>query len=482
MSATAMSAPGETRPRRRLVGQLWFWVVIAIALGIVFGLVAPDAAKKAKWLADAFIQLIKTVTGPVIFVTVVIGIASLGNLARAGGLALRALAYFFCATVVALTLGLLAANIVEPGAGFHGSVTAAGREAAKESISEAGTDSGVVAFVTGHLLPTSFVQPFVDNEILQVLVLALLTAAAVSMLPAPQREPVVRVFEAISRVIFGIIRLIMWVAPIGAFGGMAYTVAQFGGASLSSLALLMVTFWGTCAIFVFGVLGLVARLSGFSIFRMIRLIKDELLIILGTSSSETVLPRLLAKLEAAGASRQTVGVVIPTGYSFNLDGTCIYLTLGALFIVQASGQDMSIGQQVALAALMVLTSKGAAGITGAGLVTLTASLQAFGGEFFSAESIAVGIALVVGIDRIMSEGRALTNATGNSVATMVIAGWAGERDDERFRAVLAEPSIVDREVERALSGADEGAPADGRTGGRFEREGATVADPAVRKR
>ena len=481
MSATATMAPEGARPRRRLVGQLWFWVVIAIALGIVFGLVAPDTAKQAKWLADAFIQLIKTVTGPVIFVTVVIGIASLGNLARAGGLALRALAYFFCATVVALALGLLAANIVQPGAGFSGSVTEAGREAAKESIGEAGTDSGLVAFVTGHLLPTSFLQPFVDNEILQILVLALLTAAAISMLPATQREGIVGVFEVASRVIFGIIRLIMWAAPLGAFGGMAFTVAQFGGASLSSLGLLMVTFWGTCAIFVFGVLGLVARLSGFSIFKLVRLIKDELLIIVGTSSSETVLPRLLAKLQAAGASRQSVGVVIPTGYSFNLDGTCIYLTLGALFIVQASGQDMSIGQQLALAGLMILTSKGAAGITGAGLVTLTASLQAFGGTFFSAESIAVGIALVVGIDRVMSEGRALTNAIGNSVATMVIAGWQGERDDERFQAVLAEPSIVDRDVEAALRGEEEPGRAGDRAEGRFEREGAAQPVDAGRR-
>jgi aerobic C4-dicarboxylate transport protein len=448
---------------------------VAIGAGVLFGFVAPDAAMKSKWLADAFLQLIKTVTAPVIFVTVVIGIASLGNLARAGGLALRALGYFLCATVVALTLGLLAANIVQPGSGFHGTVSAAGREAAKESISEAGQDSGIVPFITGHLLPTSFVQPFVDNEILQILVLAILTAAAISMLPTAQRERIVAGFESASRVIFGIIRLIMWAAPLGAFGGMAFTVAQFGSASLSSLALLMVTFWGTCAVFVFGVLGLVAWASGFNILKLIRLIKDELLIILGTSSSETVLPRLLAKLEAAGASRQTVGVVIPTGYSFNLDGTCIYLTLGAMFIIQASGQSMSVGQQIALAALMVLTSKGAAGITGAGLVTLTASLQAFGGEFFSAESIAVGIALVVGIDRIMSEGRALTNAIGNSVATMVIAKWQGERDDERFHAVLDEPSIVDREVQRALSGED--AAVDGRdeerTGTRFERDAAT---------
>ena len=266
------------------------------------------------------------------------------------------------------------------------------------------------------------------------------------MLAKRQREQVIAVFEVISKILFAVIRMIMWVAPLGAFGGMAYTVAQFGSGALTNLALLMVTFWGTCAMFVFVVLGLVARWSGFNIFKFVRLLKDELLIIVGTSSSETVLPRLLRKLNLAGASKQTVGVVLPTGYSFNLDGTCIYLTLGALFIVQAAGQDMAIGEQIALCALMVLTSKGAAGITGAGLVTLTASLQAFGGTFFTPESIAVGIALVVGIDRIMSEGRALTNCIGNGVATMVIAKLQGERDDERFQAVLDDPSLADPDL------------------------------------
>ena len=222
--------------------------------------------------------------------------------------------------------------------------------------------------------------------------------------------------DLIAKVIFGIIRLIMFLAPIAAFGGIAYTVGALGGESLGNLAALMVTFWGTCALFVVVVLGAVCAYSGFNIFKLIRMIKDELLIIVGTSSSETVLPRLLAKLESAGASRSTVSMVLPTGYSFNLDGTCIYLTMAALFIVQASGQDIAIGEQIALLALMILTSKGAAGITGAGLVTLVASLQAFGGQFFTEESIAVGIALVVGIDRVMSEGRALTNCIGNGVA------------------------------------------------------------------
>ena len=431
---------------RGLARQLWFWVIVAIALGIFVGIVFPDTAAKCKWLADAFLQLVKTITAPVIFLTVVIGIASLGDVAKAGGLAARALGYFLVATVVALGLGLLAANLIRPGDGFDAGPTASAAEAAKEKIGEAGAAGhGLVGFITEDLLPTSFVQPFVENEVLKVLVLAILVAAAISALAPPLRARVVGGFEVASQIVFGVIRMIMWTAPLGAFGGMAFTVAQFGGGALQNLALLLATFWGTAAVFVFVVLGLVARVSGFSILKFIRLLKDELLIILGTSSSETVLPRLLVKLERAGASKRSVGVVLPTGYSFNLDGTCIYLTLGALFIVQASGQDMAIGEQLALAALMVLTSKGAAGITGAGLVTLTASLQAFGGTFFSPESIAIGIALVVGIDRVMSEGRALTNCIGNGVATMVIARWQGELDEERFHAALDDPSLADPE-------------------------------------
>ncbi|MDT7623922.1 MAG: aerobic C4-dicarboxylate transport protein, partial [Pseudonocardiales bacterium] len=415
---------------------------------ILLGLFAPGVARNTKWLADTFLQLIKVITGPVIFCTVVVGIASLGNLARAGGLAVRALVYFLLATVASLALGLVAANVIQPGAGFSAPPSAADLKQAQAQLAPAAHDAGLVDFITKDLLPTSFLQPFVGNQVLQVLVLAILTACATSMLAPAMRERVVSVVDTASKVIFGIIKIIMWVAPLGAFGGMAYTVAVFGGGALGSLGLLMLAFWGTCAVFVFGVLGAVAAWSGFSIFKFVRLIKDELLIILGTSSSETVLPRLLAKLEAAGASRQTVGVVIPTGYSFNLDGTCIYLTLGALFILQAGGEQVGIGTQIGLLLLMVLTSKGAAGITGAGLVTLAASLQAFGGEFFSPEAVAIGIALVVGIDRVMSEGRALTNCIGNGVATMVIARLQGERDDERFQAVLNDPSLVDDAMSR----------------------------------
>ena len=277
--------------------------------------------------------------------------------------------------------------------------------------------------------------------------LAILTACAISALSRRMRERAVAAMDGIAKVIFGIIKIIMWAAPLAAFGGMAFTVAAFGAASLGNLGWLLVTFWVTCLLFILVVLGGVSAWAGFNVLKLIRLVKDELLIIVGTSSSETVLPRLLTKLESAGASRQTVGLVIPTGYSFNLDGTCIYLTLGALFIIQAGGEDLGIGQQIALAALMVLTSKGAAGVTGAGLVTLAASLQAFGGEFFTPEAVAIGISVIVGIDRVMSEGRALTNMIGNCVATFVVARWNGELDMERFQAVLDDPSLVEADME-----------------------------------
>ncbi|WP_098957879.1 cation:dicarboxylate symporter family transporter [Pseudonocardia sp. N23] len=443
MAEVAEMAP----PRRRFWTQLWFWVIVGIVAGIVLGIVAPAAAKETKWLADAFIQLIKVIVGPVIFCTVIVGIASLGNLARAGGLALRALGYFLLATIVALTLGLIAANVVKPGVGFTGEPTQAQLDQAAGQIQQSHQDSGFVAFLTNDLLPKSFLGPFVDNKVLQVLVLAILTACAISALAAPLRKRLVGGVEALSKVIFGIIKLIMWLAPLAAFGGMAYTVAVFGASSLKNLGTLMITFWVVCAIFVFVVLGAVSAWAGFSILKVIRLIKDELLIILGTSSSESVLPRLLTKLESAGASRQTVGLVIPTGYSFNLDGTCIYLTLGALFIIQAGNETLPIGAQIGLALLMVLTSKGAAGITGAGLVTLAASLQAFGGEFFTPEAIAIGIAVIIGIDRVMSEGRAVTNCIGNVVATLVIARWQNELDRDRLRAVLDDPSLVAADME-----------------------------------
>ncbi|BBG00750.1 MULTISPECIES: cation:dicarboxylate symporter family transporter [Pseudonocardia] len=477
---TAAGSPGQgggtagapTRQKKKVYTQLWFWVIIGIVGGALLGWLFPEIGLQVKWLADAFIQMIKVIVGPVIFCTVVVGIASIGNLARAGGLAARALIYFMIATAVALTIGLLAANIFAPGTGFTGSPSAADLAKATGQI-ESGSESGqggLVGFLLDDVLPTSFLAPFVDNEVLRVLVLAILTACAVSALAPAMRERVVGSIDAIAKVIFGIIKLIMWAAPVAAFGGMAYTVAAFGAGSLGNLLQLMAVFWGTCLFFVVVILGAVSAVAGFNIFKVIRLIKDELLIIVGTSSSESVLPRLLTKLQAAGASKQTVGMVIPTGYSFNLDGTCIYLTLGALFIAQAGGVTLPVGLQIGLALLMVLTSKGAAGVTGAGLITLSASLQAFGGDFFTPEAIAIGIAVIIGIDRVMSEGRALTNCIGNVVATLVIARWNGELDRERLAAVLDDPSLV----EEAMA-AEHGGRADAELAEKAEEAG---DDPA----
>ncbi|WP_167503968.1 cation:dicarboxylate symporter family transporter [Streptomyces malaysiensis] len=441
----ARPIPGATQ---RLLSKLWFWILIAIAAGIIVGFVAPGTAKELKWLADAFIQLIKMVAVPVVFCTVVVGIASLGDLRKVGKLASVALAYFFAATAVCLGLGLLTANLIKPGADFTGAPSAEALSAAEANLGKGSADTGFVGFITNDVLPTSFVQPFVDNKILQALVLAILFACATAALAPPLRARVVGGVESIGKVVFGIIRIIMFTAPIGAFGGMAYTVGQFGGTTLASLGILMISFWATCAIFVFVFLGAAAAWSGFNIFKFIRMIKDELLIVLGTSSSETVLPRFLAKLESAGASRRVVSLTVPTGYSFNLDGTCIYLAMAGLFIAQAGGIDMPIGAQLGLVGLMLLTSKGAAGVSGASLVTLAASLQAFGPEFFPPETLAVGFALVVGIDRVMSEGKALTSIIGIAVGAMVIAKLVGERDDARFRAALDNPALVRDAIEQ----------------------------------
>ncbi|MBO4241272.1 MULTISPECIES: cation:dicarboxylate symporter family transporter [Pseudonocardia] len=450
-SGTGSTTP--TRTKKKVYTQLWFWVLVGIASGIAVGFLAPDFAGELKWLADTFVQMIKVIIGPVIFCTVVVGIASLGNLARAGGLAARAMGYFLIMTVIALALGLIAGNVFQPGAGFEGQPSAAELTRAEGQFETGSQESGVIPFIQDSLLPKSFFGPFVDNSVLQVLVLAILAACAISSLNPALRSRLVGGIEGIAQVIFGIIKIIMWAAPVAAFGGMAYTVGQMGGGSLINLLKLMLVFYGTCLFFIVVVLGAVSWMAGINILKVIRLIKDELLIIVGTSSSESVLPRFLTKLQSAGASKQTVGMVIPTGYSFNLDGTCIYLTLGALFIIQAGNEYLPIGAQIALAVLMVLTSKGAAGVTGAGLVTLAASLQAFGGEFFTPEAIVVGLALIVGIDRMMSEGRALTNAIGNVVATFVIARWNGELDRERLAAVLDDPKLVEADMEAAHGGA-----------------------------
>ncbi len=430
MVTTRTGAPPGTR--KPLYHHLYFWVLLAIVAGVVLGLVAPEVGVAMKPLADGFVKLIRMLIAPIIFTTVVVGIASLGNLTKAGKLGLKALAYFVTLTLLALAVGLLVVNFLRPGAGLNVTPDAADAEATLGQVQET---EGVVDFLL-HIIPETFVGAFAEGEIIQVLFIAILTAIALALTGEAGR-PIVSAIDAVGKVIFRIVHIVLYAAPIGAFGGMAYTIGRFDIGVLGNLAKLMLGFYATCLFFIVVVLGGIAAASGFNIFKFIRLIKDELLIVLGTSSSESVLPRLMAKLENSGADKPVVGLVIPTGYSFNLDGTCIYLTMGAIFIAQATGTPLSLGSQIGLLLLLLLVSKGAAGVTGAGLVTLAAGLQAFG------DIPAVGIALIVGIDRFMSEARAITNLIGNAVATMVIAKWEGERDDERFQEVLNDPSLVE---------------------------------------
>jgi aerobic C4-dicarboxylate transport protein len=422
-----------TVKRMPLYHHLYFWVLLAIVAGAVVGVVAPSFAVALKPLADGFVKLIRMLIAPIIFTTVVVGIASLGNLTQAGRLGVKALAYFITMTLIALAIGLVVINLINPGAGLNVTPDPADAKETLGSLQE--TPSGVVPFLL-HIIPDTFVGAFTEGEIIQVLFIAILSGIALTAL-GDLGAGIVAGIDAIGKMIFRIVHIVLYAAPIGAFGGMAYTVGRFDIGVLGNLATLMVAFYATCLLFILVVLGGVAAVfGGFNILKFIRLIKDELLIVLGTSSSESVLPRIMAKLENAGADRSVVGLTIPTGYSFNLDGTCIYLTMGAIFIAEATNTPMSIGQQIGLLLLLLLVSKGAAGVTGAGLVTLAAGLQAFG------HVPAVGIALIVGIDRFMSEARAITNLIGNAVATMVIARWEDDRDDERFREVLDDPSLI----------------------------------------
>ncbi|CAL9371768.1 C4-dicarboxylate transport protein [Actinosynnema sp. ALI-1.44] len=427
----------QTRERKPIYRHLYFWVLVSIVLGVIVGYAFPAQASGLKWLADFFVALVKVVIAPTIFCTVVVGIAGLGNLAKAGGLALRTILYFTAMTTAALAIGLIVVNIVQPG--HHGPSIPINDDAAAKTLADAKTaETGVTGFILS-LVPKSFVGAFTDGQLIQVLVVAILVAVAVAGM-GKRGEKVVAALDTFAKVMFGVIKIVMYAAPIGAFGGIAYTIGKFGGTILGKLAWLMGSFYATCLLFILVVLGGVALYAGFSIFKFLRYIKDELLIVLGTSSSESVLPRMLVKLEAAGADKSVVGLTIPTGYSFNLDGTCIYLTMGAIFIAQATGHDVGLGTQVGLLLFMLLASKGAAGVTGAGLVTLAASLTAF--EANSAIP-AVGIALIVGIDRFMSEARAITNVIGNGVGTLVVARWQGQLDRARLKEVLDNPSQVD---------------------------------------
>lgn len=408
--------------------HLYFQVIVAIALGVAVGMVAPETGVALKPLGDAFIKLVKMIIAPVIFLSVAGGIAHMRDLGAVGRIALRTFAYFLFFSTLALLLGLAVANIVRPGAGLHISVADLDSSAVATYVAKA-HDTSITGFLT-NIIPTTFLSALAEGEILQVLFVAILTGIAMTLV-GDRADPLRRVFDSAQAVIFRIVGILMRAAPIGAFGAMAFTIGKFGVAALAKLALLVATFYLTSALFVFGILGAVGLAAGFSIFRLVAYLKAEFLLVLGTSSSEAALPALMEKMEIAGCAPSVVGLVVPTGYSFNLDGTNIYMTLAALFIAQACDIPLSASEQLLLLGVAMLTSKGAAGVTGAGFITLAATLSIV-------PSLPVaGMALILGIDRFMSECRSLTNFAGNAVATIVIAKWEGALDTTRLHAALA---------------------------------------------
>ncbi|GIK35834.1 MAG: C4-dicarboxylate transporter DctA [Gammaproteobacteria bacterium] len=425
----------EPTVRRPLYASLYFQVIVAVVLGVLLGVLAPASAVAMKPLGDAFIKLIKMIIAPVIFCTVVTGIAGMEDMKKLGRTGFYALLYFEVMSTLALVVGLLVVNLIKPGAGLH--IDPATLDPAAIAA-YAGPErmSGPVDFLL-DIIPATLLGAFTSGNILQVLLVSLLFGFALHQLGG-RDSAVFRFVERLSGILFAIVGLIMRLAPLGAFGAMAFTIGRYGAGSLWSLAHLMGTFYLTCLIFVFGVLGVVARCNGFRIWRFVRTIREELLVVLGTSSSEAVLPRMMQRLESLGASKSVVGLVIPTGYSFNLDGTAIYLTMAAVFIAQATDTPLGIGQQLTLLAVLLVTSKGAAGVTGSGFIVLAATLSAVGGLPVA------GVALILGIDRFMSEARALTNLVGNGVATLVVARCCGELDAERLRQGLEPDRAADR--------------------------------------
>ncbi|HEV7619408.1 MAG TPA: dicarboxylate/amino acid:cation symporter [Burkholderiaceae bacterium] len=416
--------------------SLYVQVLTAIVIGILLGHFYPESAAAMKPLGDGFIKLIKMIIAPIIFCTVVVGIAGMEDMKKVGKTGGLALLYFEIVSTIALIVGLVIVNLVQPGAGMNVDPKALDTKGVS-----AYTDPAKMQSVTEFLLniiPNTVVDAFAKGDILQVLLFSVLFGFALHRFGG--RGTLVFDFvEKLSHVLFGIVGIIMRLAPIGAFGAMAFTIGKYGLGSLLSLGKLMGTFYLTCLVFIFGVLGIIARLHGFSIWKFIKYIKEELLIVLGTSSSESVLPRMMAKLENLGVRKSVVGLVIPTGYSFNLDGTSIYLTMAAMFIAQATNTSMTLGQQITLLAVLLLTSKGAAGITGSGFIVLAASLSAVG------HVPVEGLALILGIDRFMSEARALTNLIGNGVATIVVAKWTGDLDSERMQMHLNNETVDEAE-------------------------------------
>ncbi|MFI5896655.1 cation:dicarboxylate symporter family transporter [Actinoplanes sp. NPDC051513] len=415
------------RVRRDRTHFLYLAVIVAVLAGIVVGLVFPDLGVDLKPLGTGFVKLIQMMIAPVIFCTIVLGVGSIRQAAKVGRVGGLALGYFLIMSTVALAIGLVVGNIIHPGAGLHlnDTIAAAGQKAVGDTASE-----GTADYILG-IIPTSLFSALTEGEVLQALLVALLVGFAVQAL-GRRGEPVLRAVEITQRVVFKILAMIMWLAPIGAFGAIAAVVGATGVDALKSLAQIMLGFYITCAIFVFGILGAILwTFARVNILLLLRYLAREFLLILSTSSSETAFPRLIAKMEHLGVSKPVVGITVPTGYSFNLDGTAIYLTMASLFIADALGDPLSVSEQISLLVFMIIASKGAAGVTGAGLATLAGGLQSHRPDLVD------GVGLIVGIDRFMSEARALTNFAGNAVATVLIGTWTGEIDRTRVGLVLA---------------------------------------------
>jgi aerobic C4-dicarboxylate transport protein len=434
------SPPVSARPaRRRWYTVLYIQVLIAIALGILIGHLYPDLGKALKPLGDGFIALIKMMIAPVIFCTVVHGIASMSDLKKVGRVGVKTLFYFEAVSTLALAIGLIVGEVVQPGSGFNIDPATLDPKAVASYVTKAKEES-IVAHLLG-IIPDSYFGALARGDLLQVLLISILSGFAIALL-GERGQPITAAIDMGARVFFGIIRIVVQAAPIGAFGAMAFTIGAYGLDSLWNLLALVATFYLTSILFVLVVLGTIARLAGFSILRFIGYIKDELLIVLGTSSSETVLPHLMQKMEHLGASKSVVGLVVPTGYSFNLDGTNIYMTLATLFLAQATNTHLTFAQLLGILAVAMITSKGASGVTGAGFVTLAATLSII-------PDIPVqSIAIILGIDKFMSECRALTNLIGNGVATIVISRWEGELDAKALHDTMAHPITVGEEMER----------------------------------
>lgn len=429
LSEPSLAAAPGARPLSPR-NTLYLQVLAGIVLGGVLGYVKPAWGVELKPLGDAFVNLVKMLIGPIIFTTVVVGLAGMGDLKKVGRVGAKALIYFEIVTTLALVIGLVVSNVFRPGDGFHATAETLAKGAGSVTkYTSAAQGMGTVDFLM-HIIPKTFVSAFSEGEILQVLLLAVLFGLALGKL-GDHGRPILNLLNEVARVFFGIVGIVTKLAPLAAGGAMAYTIGQFGLGSLAKLGGLLLCVYLTCAVFIVIVLGGIARAAGFSLWKIIRYVREELLLVLGTSSSESALPALMDKMEKIGCARPVVGIVVPSGYSFNLDGTCIYLTMAALFVAQATDTPLTLGEQLGLLGVLLLTSKGAAGVTGSGFITLAATLGAMG------KIPVAGMALILGVDRFMSEARAITNFIGNTVATLVVAKWDKSFDESKAGQILA---------------------------------------------